>query len=354
MQLSCLPCCYYRYEAKKHRQHKKLFSIPRRRLWREKRKARRISAAVKPKELWRTRTTRKFLCGELLSPLSRGRMNICALAMAKNDNDDDDDDDEKGVRYATSTNASAPKMDDEDDVIKFDPLEFIPHFSYAWVVLGFLLPSVVFSLPIVQEQDDGGVSLLYQTRLCSEVAKLAYLSYALGKRNFTLSIGNQPQNDVLSGAAFGIGTSLAARVAEQTLTPALVESNSSVVTTSTPAVLAIVLSSTVLAPITEEIFFRGVVLECGSDLFRNPDEQANTRAVFSLAAANVFAAGIFSLAHFNFSIPALLNLFICGIGFGLAFLSSERRNVTVPIIAHSVYNLSVLIESYSNGVLLVQ
>jgi membrane protease YdiL (CAAX protease family) len=270
--------------------------------------------------------------------------------MAKNDNDDD----ENGVRYATSTNASAPKMDDEDDVIKFDPLEFIPHFSYAWVVLGFVLPSVVSSLPIVQEQEDGGVSLLYQTRLCSEVAKLAYLSYALGKRNFTLSIGNQPQNDVLSGAAFGIGTSLAARVAEQTLTPALVESNSSVGATSTPAVLAIVLSSTVLAPITEEIFFRGVVLECGSDLFRNPDEQANTRAVFSLAAANVFAAGIFSLAHFNFSIPALLNLFICGIGFGLAFLSSERRNVTVPIIAHSVYNLSVLIESYSNGVLLVQ
>jgi len=279
-------------------------------------------------------------------------MNICALAMAKNDNDDDDD--ENGVRYATSTNGTAPKMDDEDDVIKFDPLEFIPHFSYAWVVLGFVLPGVVSSLPIVQEQDDGGVSLLYQTRLCSEVAKLAYLSYALGKRNFTLSIGNQPQNDVLSGAAFGIGTSLAARVAEHTLTPALVESNSSVVTTSTPAVLAIVLSSTLLAPITEEIFFRGVVLKCGSDLFRNPDEQANTRAVFSLAAANVFAAGIFSLAHFNFSIPALLNLFICGIGFGLAFLSSERRNVTVPIIAHSVYNLSVLIESYSNGVFLVQ
>jgi len=275
--------------------------------------------------------------------------------MAKNDNDDDDDDDdENGVRYATSTNASAQKMDVEDDVIKFDPLEFIPHFSYAWVVLGFVLPGVVSSLPIVQEQDDGGVSLLYQTRLCSEVAKLAYLSYALGKRNFTLSIGNQPQNDVLSGAAFGIGTSLAARVAEQTLTPALVESNSSVVATSTPSVLAIVLSSTVLAPITEEIFFRGVVLECGSDLLRNPDEQANTRAVFSLAAANVFAAGIFSLAHFNFSIPALLNLFICGIGFGLAFLSSERRNVTVPIIAHSVYNLSVLIESYSNGVFLVQ
>jgi len=275
--------------------------------------------------------------------------------MAKNDNDDDDDDDdENGVRYATSTNASAPKMDVEDDVIKFDPLEFIPHFSYAWVVLGFVLPGVVSSLPIVQEQGDGGVSLLYQTRLCSEVAKLAYLSYALGKRNFTLSIGNQPQNDVLSGAAFGIGTSLAARVAEQTLTPALVESNSSVVATSTPSVLAIVLSSTVLAPITEEIFFRGVVLECGSDLLRNPDEQANTRAVFSLAAANVFAARIFSLAHFNFSIPALLNLFICGIGFGLAFLSSERRNVTVPIIAHSVYNLSVLIESYSNGVFLVQ
>ncbi|CAL6412671.1 unnamed protein product [Bathycoccus prasinos] len=173
---------------------------------------------------------------------------------------------------------------------QFDPLEFIPHFSYAWVVLGFVLPSVVSSLPIVQEQDDGGVSLLYQTRLCSEVAKLAYLSYALGKRNFTLSIGNQPQNDVLSGAAFGIGTSLAARVAEHTLTPALVESNSSVVTTSTPAVLAIVLSSTLLAPITEEIFFRGVVL----------------------------------------------------------------KNVTVPIIAHSVYNLSVLIESYANGVLLVQ
>ena len=204
-------------------------------------------------------------------------------------------------------------------------------------MLGFVLPSVVSSVPIVQEQDDGGVSLLYQTRLCSEVAKLAYLSYALGKRNFTLSIGNQPQNDVLSGAAFGIGTSLAARVAEQTLTPALVESNSSVVATSTPAVLAIVLSSTVLAPITEEIFFRGVVLECGLNIFHQ-SKQKSTR-VFSTVLANVFAAVIFSLAHFNFSMSAMLQfVLICGIGFGFAFLSSERRNITVPIIAHSVYN----------------
>ena len=213
-------------------------------------------------------------------------------------------------------------------------------------MLGFVLPSVVSSVPIVQEQDDGGVSLLYQTRLCSEVAKLAYLSYALGKRNFTLSIGNQPQNDVLSGAAFGIGTSLAARVAEQTLTPALVESNSSVVATSTPAVLAIVLSSTVLAPITEEIFFRGVVLECGSDLFRNPDEQANTRSSVFSRGGKCFAAGIFSLIQFfGFAAQLLLRWFDF-------FLSSEQRNVTVPIIAFRYierFDRVVL-----NGVLLVQ
>ena len=76
--------------------------------------------------------------------------------------------------------------------------------------------------------------------------------------------------------------------------------------------------------------------------------------MFSTVLANVFAAVIFSLAHFNFSTSAMLNLFICGIGFGFAFLSSERRNITVPIIAHSVYNASVLIESYANEALFVQ
>jgi membrane protease YdiL (CAAX protease family) len=277
--------------------------------------------------------------------------------MAKRDDDDDDDDDEKKqVRYApgnfssfTDTGVAPPKMDEEDEAIKFDStVEFIPYFLYAWVLLAFVFPSVVLSLPIAQEQDDGGAALLYQTQLCSEVMKLTYLSYELRKRKFSLCIDNRPQH-ILSGVLFGIGTSVAAHVAEQILSPSMVESTSSAtLATSTPMVLAAVLSSTVLAPITEELFFRGVVL----DYFRNTG-QSNS-SLLSSASANVFAAGIFSLAHFNFSIPALLNLFVCGIGFGSAFLSSERRNIAVPIIAHSVYNAGVFIETYLNGALLVQ
>jgi membrane protease YdiL (CAAX protease family) len=277
--------------------------------------------------------------------------------MAKRVHDDDDDDDEKKrVRYApgnfssfTDTGVAPPKMDEEDEAIKFDnPVEFIPYFLYAWVLLGFVFPSVVSSLPIAQEQDDGGAALLYQTQLCSEVMKLTYLSYELRKRKFSLGIDNRPQH-ILSGVMFGIGTSVAARVAEQILSPSLVESTSSAtLAASTPMILAAVLSSTVLAPITEELFFRGVVL----DYFRNTGQ--TNASLLSAASANVFAAAIFSLAHFNFSIPALLNLFVCGIGFGSAFLSSKRRNIAVPIIAHSVYNAGVLIETYLDGALLVQ
>jgi len=311
------------------------------------------STAAKQKDLWRRRAKdkRSFVCGE---SMCCGQTNRYVYAVAENDDDDDEENVSycaSDIRVVRSTNANARKIDYDNDDVKFDPLEFIPYFLYAWVVLGFVLPSVVSSLPIAQEQDDGGIALLYTTRLCSEVAKLAYLSYALKKRSFNLNIGSSQH--VISGVVFGIGTSVAARVAEKIISPSLVELSSSAShASSISAAVTVILSSTVLAPITEELFFRGVVLECGLNIFQQ-SKQKSTR-VFSTVLANVFAAVIFSLAHFNFSMSAMLNLFICGIGFGFAFLSSERRNITVPIIAHSVYNASVLIESYANEALFVQ
>ena len=356
MQLFCRSCCYNRsahlsapaagIHHHLHRKQQKQLDFSR---LHERRYEWETSATVKLNNLSRTR----LICGELR--LSRDRRNRRAHTTAKRD---DDDEKKQSVRYIyapgnfssfTDTGVAPPKMDEEDEAIKFDnPVEFIPYFLYAWVLLGFVFPSVVSSLPIAQEQDDGGAALLYQTQLCSEVMKLTYLSYELRKRKFSLSIDKRPQH-ILSGVMFGIGTSVAARVAEQILSPSLAESTSSAtLATSTPMILAAVLSSTVLAPITEELFFRGVVLDC----LRNTGQ--TNASLLSAASANVFAAGIFSLAHFNFSIPALLNLFVCGIGFGSAFLSSKRRNIAVPIIAHSVYNAGVLIETYSNGALLVQ
>lgn len=356
MQLFCRSCCYNRsahlsapaagIHHHLHRKQQKQLDFSR---LHERRYEWETSATVKLNNLSRTR----LICGELR--LSRDRRNRRAHTTAKRD---DDDEKKQSVRYIyapgnfssfTDTGVAPPKMDEEDEAIKFDnPVEFIPYFLYAWVLLGFVFPSVVSSLPIAQEQDDGGAALLYQTQLCSEVMKLTYLSYELRKRKFSLSIDKRPQH-ILSGVMFGIGTSVAARVAEQILSPSLVESTSSAtLAASTPMILAAVLSSTVLAPITEELFFRGVVL----DYFQNTGQ--TNASLLSAASANVFAAAIFSLAHFNFSIPALLNLFVCGIGFGSAFLSSKRRNIAVPIIAHSVYNAGVLIETYSNGALLVQ
>jgi len=354
MQLFCRSCCYNRsahlsapaagIHHHLHRKQQKQLDFSR---LHERRYEWETSATVKLKNLSKTR----LICAKLRS--SRDRRNRRAHTTAKRD---DDDEKKQSVRYApgnfssfTDTGVAPPKMNEEYEAIKFDnPVEFIPYFLYAWVLLGFVFPSVVSSLPIAQEQDDGGAALLYQTQLCSEVMKLTYLSYELRKRKFSLSIDNRPQH-ILSGVMFGIGTSAAARVAEQILSPSMVESTSSAtLAASTPMVLAAVLSSTVLAPITEELFFRGVVL----DYFRNTGH--SNSSLLSAASANVFAAAIFSLAHFNFSIPALLNLFVCGIGFGSAFLSSERRNIAVPIIAHSVYNAGVLIETYSDGALLVQ
>ena len=68
-----------------------------------------------------------------------GQTNRYVYAVAENDPDDDDD--EENVSYCASDiraiASRAPtrrKIDYDNDDVKFDPLEFIPYFLYAWVV----------------------------------------------------------------------------------------------------------------------------------------------------------------------------------------------------------------------------
>ena len=82
----------------------------------------------------------------------------------------------------------------------------------------------------------------------------------------------------------------------------------------------------VIAPIAEELVFRGVILEW---LSRQQ----------SYLTANVFSSLLFAMAHYLFA-PSLLSLatFIPSIWFGLLYL--RNRSVVHPICAHVLCNLA--------------
>lgn len=99
---------------------------------------------------------------------------------------------------------------------------------------------------------------------------------------------------------------------------------------ATPATfLLIFLAGTVLAPVAEEIFFRGYVF----------------RAFLTSRGAPwayVLSAGIFAIAHMN--LPGLLSFF--AIGIILAYLFQRSGSLVPCIVAHSLNNATALLAFY--------
>ena len=85
--------------------------------------------------------------------------------------------------------------------------------------------------------------------------------------------------------------------------------------------LAIVLTILVLAPLGEEIFFRGFFY-------------AALRKRFGVIAAIIVSAAIFSAMHLDLS--GFLPLF--GVGIGLAMIYQKYQNIWYNIIIHAVFN----------------
>jgi hypothetical protein len=102
-----------------------------------------------------------------------------------------------------------------------------------------------------------------------------------------------------------------------------------------PAALAAALvASTLVAPVTEELFFRGFLLPA-----------IEKRAPFANGAfANGVTALTFAAVHFSpKDFPAL---FVAGAVFGAAQIAARnaRNGLVAPIIAHATFNASVLAE----------
>ena len=84
----------------------------------------------------------------------------------------------------------------------------------------------------------------------------------------------------------------------------------------------LLIQAVVIAPICEELFFRGILLPT-----------LCTR--YSVWASVTLTSALFASFHFN--LPSLLPLFVVAVGFSLAFLYA--RSLTASIVMHAAYNL---------------
>jgi len=96
------------------------------------------------------------------------------------------------------------------------------------------------------------------------------------------------------------------------------------------------LVSVFLAPIVEEIFYRGVVY-------------GQLRRSISIGPALILSSALFSLSHIHiflqgggvaYTVEAAVTLFVSGVVFGWLYM--KYQSIFVAIAAHSVYNLIIL------------
>ncbi len=91
--------------------------------------------------------------------------------------------------------------------------------------------------------------------------------------------------------------------------------------TRRPDIIALVIAGTVLAPLSEEIFYRGMIYP----VFRN---------YVGPAWGAVLAGIIFGLAHFDLwrALPLAIG------GMALCYIYERSRSVWVPMISHALWN----------------
>ncbi|EMJ4585551.1 CPBP family intramembrane metalloprotease [Pseudomonas aeruginosa] len=101
---------------------------------------------------------------------------------------------------------------------------------------------------------------------------------------------------------------------------------------STGLLLPVFIGSVILAPLMEELIFRGFLL-------RAPNMERSTRA----AMLAIFAsAGIFSVTHFNYvNTSSFVAIFFVGVVLGLARIASG--GLLLPVALHMAANAKVLI-----------
>ena len=216
-------------------------------------------------------------------------------------------------------------------------------FAYAWTALGYVVPGAVASAVGVDVSDasaldDRALMTLAVILLACEGAKAAFTTRTLDRvgANATFRLDAA---ETARGVAFGILAAVVARgvdyacdalVSRDVMNGAPVSGAASFMTSGDAMVVATtVAASCAVAPFLEELFFRHFLL-------RTIEAKTKSRVIAIVGSSAVFAGAHFS-AH---DAPSL---FACGAVFAAAATSS--RTFGVSIVAHGVYNASVLIES---------
>jgi len=306
------------------------------------------------------------------------------------------------LRLVTARAASTPPAHPDDDSpstsgriddasVRFDldpalAAWITARFLFIWISLGYLPVPILAMLEGVDDVAALRTSHLALALVASECGKLggtttmlnAELGASVDARNLAdprhgwtrYFLDEKVQwasvaEDVKRGVAFGLVASVAARLVD-----AIVNGGSDAADGPAGgalallaygqtdghaglATVALITSSCVLAPATEELFFRGFVLP------------ACDRVVGNVAVSIALTAGLFAAVHFAPRDAA--SLFAAGCAFGAAAVdwdaSSKKMNASgasatmgftaaglaVPTAAHATFNAGVLLEALLRG-----
>ena len=308
------------------------------------------------------------------------------------------------LRLVTARAASTPPAHPDDDSpstsgriddasVRFDldpalAAWITARFLFIWISLGYLPVPILAMLEGVDDAAALRTSHLALALVASECGKLggtttmlnAELGASVDARNLAdprhgwtrYFLDEKVQwasvaEDVKRGVAFGLVASIAARLVDATVNggdaadgPAggalALLAYGQTDGHAGLATVALITSSCVLAPATEELFFRGFVLP------------ACDRVVGNVAVSIAATAGLFAAVHFSPRDAA--SLFAAGCAFGAAAVdwdSSSKKmnasdasgaNVTMgftaaglaaPTAAHATFNAGVLLEAVLRG-----
>ena len=153
---------------------------------------------------------------------------------------------------------------------------------------------------------------------------VAFFYYKIGKRkiDYKKLFGEASLSKAMIGIATGMGIFLFQQLSYRIFIPTNTTVGSNVQTLQSIPVLFMVLFAVVLAPIVEELFFRGFFYEI-------TNKQTNSY-VYYIGTASLFA--LLHLQNLNSPMYAIYNLFIVfisGLVFGVVYWKKKRRGSNI-------------------------
>lgn len=208
--------------------------------------------------------------------------------------------------------------------------------SAAGLILVFLLPLTGILIPFVKHDP---VKVLFFSILAQAIAIIAATWIIIRKRGVPWSKLGWRGNGHM--AAIGLGVGIAVFFLIQLMGGLFsIQSGSGSANSLFTGVMtqkrslytlpALLFASGILAPLSEELFFRGVLCTGLSNSFGS-------------AIGIMVSSAVFTVLHGDFSLAAML-IFIAGIVFALLYKKSG--SLLVPIIAHGVHNLLTTLTAF--------